>query len=146
MSVSVRCIFAPLLALALLSGCAVTERAAEPPPPVRGEVEATLKLDVPSEFAERATIPAVAEGKISLSFESKAIRAAPLRSHFEGKIALVITDPEKTRRYVDFTATLSGDYNGAPDEGWSRASAQASDLVRLFYQGLQKPEAAPKTP
>jgi len=146
MYLAFRSLLVSFLALALLSGCAATESPKKPEclPPASGVVDATLSLDVPSEFAERATIPPRVEGKINLTFESRAIQAEPMRSRFDGKITLVITDPQKTRRYVDFAATLSGEYDGPPNEGWARAAAQASDLASLFYKGLQKPESEPK--
>jgi hypothetical protein len=139
MSRALRGVFASVLALALLSGCA-----SGLPPPTSGAGEATLSMDLPAQFAEGQKIPPRVEGKIDFSFESKAIQADPDRSRFDGKITLVITDPQKTHQYLDFTATLNGEYDGPPNEGWSRAAAQASDLVALFYKGLQKPETESK--
>jgi hypothetical protein len=136
-----RSVFVSVLALAFLSGCATTQL----PLPANGTLEGTLSLDVPPGFAEGATIPQRLEGRINLTFESKAIQAEPVRSHFDGKVTLVITDAQKTRRYVDFAVTLSGDYDGPPNDGWSRAAAQASDLFGLFCKGLQKAEAKPET-
>jgi hypothetical protein len=142
MRLALRSLSVSFLALAFLSGCAATQA----PPPVNGAAEAALSLDVPLEFAEGAAIPPRVEGNLHITFESKAIQAEPMRSRFDGKVTLVLTDPQKTRRYVDFAATLSGEYDGPPNEGWSRAAAQAVDLVSLFRQGLQKPEAEPKAP
>jgi hypothetical protein len=133
------------LALIFFSGCASEPpKKPELPAPEGASAESTLKYDLPPEFAARAAIPPRVEGKISFAFESKATQADPIRSHFDGKITLVLTDPLKTRQYLDFAATLSGDYDGPPREGWSRAATQAADLVGVFYKGLQESGAEPK--
>lgn len=131
-------------ALALAAGCSSVGRMAEPPPlpePSNVDIRATLKLDMPEEFAQQADIPPAANGTLTFTMQSAAIQAKPLRSRFTGRVTLQVSDPENTRRYVDFAADLDGEYDGAPNDAFLHGLKQAKDAAALFSIDMPKSQA-----
>src|SRR4051794_21347376 len=127
----------PFTLVTLLSGCATPSSpppVARPsvPPPARMETHSAIEINVPPAQG-LPSIPA-AKGKLDLVVESNSIDAN--RSHHTAQINLLVTDLAEAKTFLKLNTTISGDVEGSPSEGLSKAFGEIMHTVELLSKSL----------
>lgn len=135
------CIFILLLFVPAIVGCEERTNIERPrhsprPLPEPSSFKLSGKFQVKSlqRFTTDPNLPADMKGNIKISIKSSALSCNPMRSRFESNLILTIKNIEETETYVDIDIEASGDYEGHPNEGITKAITQAIGTIAMFKQ------------
>lgn len=99
-------------------------------------------MALPPQFAIQTGLPSSVIATLNATAQSKVIAETPLRSHHEGHMSLVVTDPSAKQTFVNIEITVKGDSDGSPTEGIGQALNNFLDSASLMARPIPQSNGA----
>jgi hypothetical protein len=131
--------------ISLVVGCATSAPPAPEPPPKPSTlaISAKLELNLPPQMALETGLPATVNASLQADAHSELISTAPLHSRHQGTMTLVITDASGKQTFANLNIHISGESDGSPDEGLTKAMQHFFDAASLMSKPIPTTAGTP---